>query len=251
MTRSFLFAALVTMAALVLFGSAAPGQESSNVLGQVVAATGVTQNGNPLPAGGTIFDGDMLTADASGEAVIKLSPTSQVAIRPNTAVHWARILTRKVMQIHSGNVLVENAGKDFTLVQTRRFNIRPATDQASRIYVGLMTDNTTYIEAAEGDVEIEDIKSSRSYTLPAGQNIFVPESAEGVPGLESRQPTPPPATTTSAPPSTPQPAPPKPASHNTALIAGIAAAAGIGGVVAAVAGHGGGGGSQPVSPSAP
>jgi hypothetical protein len=257
MTRSFLFAALATMAAVVFFGPAAPGQESSNVLGQVVSATGVTQNGNPLLPGGTIFDGDMLAADASGEAVIKLSPTSQVAIRPNTSVHWARILTRKVMQIHSGNVLVENAGKDFTLVQTPRFNIRPATQQASRIYVGLMTDNTTYIEAAEGDVEIEDIKSSRSYTLPAGQNTFVPESAEGVPGLESRQPAPPPAPTTtattsaSAPPSTPQPTPPKPASHNMALIAGIAAAAGIGGVVAAVAGHGGGGGGQPVSPSAP
>jgi hypothetical protein len=153
------------------------------------------------------------------------------------------------LQIHSGNVLVENAGRNFTLVQTPRFNITPRTEQASRIYVGLMTDNTTYIEAAEGDVEIEDIKSTRSYTLPAGQNTFVPESAEGVPGLESRQPPLPPGPAQAAP-STPQPAQPKPASHNTALIAGIAAAAGIGGVVAAVAGgHGGGG--QPVSPSAP
>jgi len=265
MTRNFLFAALATMAAVAVFGPAVPGQENvaatgqehADVLGQVVSATGLTQNGNLLPAGGTIFDGDMLITDASGEAVIKLSPTSQVAIRPNTSVHSARILTRKVIQIHSGNVLVENAGKDFTLVQTSRFNIRPATQQASRIYVGLMTDNTTYIEAAQGDVEIEDIKSSRSYILPAGQNTFVPESAEGVPGLESHQPAPPPATTsttsttttTSAPPSTPQPTQPKPASHNTALIVGIAAAAGIGGVVAAVAGGHGGGGSPPVSPS--
>jgi hypothetical protein len=249
MSRSFLFAALVTMAAVVLCGSAARGQENPNVIGQVVSATGITQNGNPLPPGGTIFDGDVLTADAAGEAVIKLSPMSQVAIRPNTSVHFARILTRKVLQIHSGNVLVENAGRNFTLVQTPRFNITPRTEQASRIYVGLMTDNTTYIEAAEGDVEIEDIKSSLSYTLPAGQNTFVPVSAEGVPGLESRQPPPPPGPAQAAP-STPQPVQPKPASHNTALIAGIAAAAGIGGVVAAVAGgHGGGG--QPVSPSVP
>jgi hypothetical protein len=251
MTRSFLFAALVTMAAVVLFGSAAPGQVNSNVIGQVVSATGITQNGNPLPPGGTIFDGDVLIADAAGEAVIKLSPMSQVAIRPNTSVHFARILRRKVLQIHSGNVLVENAGTDFTLVQTPRFNIRPRTEQASRIYIGLMTDNTTYIEAAEGDVEIENIKSLRSYTLADGQNTFVPESAEGIPGVEASQPTTPP-TPAQAAPSTPQPAPPKPASHNTALIAGIAAAAGIGGVVAAVAGsHGGGGGGQPVSPSAP
>jgi hypothetical protein len=249
MTRSFLFAAFATMAAVVLFGSPAPGQESTHVLGQVVSATGITQNGSPLPPGGTIFDGDMLAADATGEAVIKLSPTSQVAIRPNTTVHITRILTRKVVHIHSGNVLVENAGKDFILVKTPKFNITPRTEQASRIYVGLMTDNTTYIEAAEGDVEIEDIKSTRAYTLPAGQNTFVPESAEGVPGLESRQPPAPPAPTQAAP-SAPQPAQPKPASHNTALIAGIAAAAGIGGVVAAVAGSHGGGG-QPVSPSAP
>ena len=251
MTRSFLVAALVTMAVVVLFGSTARGQENPSVIGQVVSATGITQNGNPLPAGGTIFDGVVLTADAAGEAVIKLSPTSQVAVRPNTSVRFAKILTRKVLQIHSGNILVENVGKDFTLIQTPKFNIRPSTGQASRIYVGLMTDNTTYIEAAEGDVEIEDIKSSRAYTLPAGQNTFVPESAEGVPGLESRQPTPPP-TPAQAAPATPQPTQPKPASHNTALIAGIAAAAGIGGVVAAVAGsHGGGGGGQPVSPSAP
>jgi len=251
MTRSFLFAALVTMAAVFLFGSAASGQLNPNVIGQVVSATGITQNGNPLPPGGTVFDGDVLTVDAAGEAVIKLSPTNQVAIRPNSSVHFARILTRKVVQIHAGNVLVENAGKDFTLVQTPRFNIAPRTVQASRIYVGLMTDNTTYIEAAEGDVEIENIKSSRSYILPAGQNIFVPESAEDIPGVEPRQAIPP-STPAQVAPSTPPPAPPKPASHNTALIAGIAAAAGIGGVVAAVAGgHGGGGGGQPVSPSAP
>jgi len=249
MTRSFLFAALATMAAVVLCGSAAPGQENPNVLGQVVSAAGITQNGSPLPGGGTIFDGDLLAADANGKAVIKFSPTSQVAISPNTSVRFARILTRTVLQIQSGNVLVENAGKDFTLIQTPRFNIRPLTEQASSIYVGLMTDNTTYIEAVKGDAEIEDINSSRSYTLPAGQNTSVPESAEGIPGLQSHQPTPPPGPVQAAP-STPQPTQPKPTSHNTALIAGIAAAAGIGGIVAAVAGgHGGGG--QPVSPSGP
>jgi hypothetical protein len=250
MIKTFLFAALATMAVVVLFGSAGWGQEKTSVIGQVVSATGITQNGNLLPSGGTIFDGDVVITDASGEAVIKFSPTSQVAIRPNTSIHFATILTRKVVQIHAGNVLIENAGKDFTLVQTPRFNIRPLTEQASRIYVGLMTDNTTYIEAAEGDVEIEDIKSTRSYILPAGQNTFVPESAEGIPGLESRQ-APAPTTPAEAAPSTPQPAQPKPASHNMALIAGIAAAAGIGGVVAAVAGSHGGGGGQPVSPSAP
>jgi len=246
MTRMHSLAIVCTCAIVLAAIAATAAQESPEMMGQVVSAQEATQNGNPLPAGGTVFESDVISTGGGGQAVVKLSPTSQAELRANTSVLFTRILRRKVVQLHSGNVLVENAGKDFTLVRTVKYNISPQGEAPSKIYVGLMADNTTYIEAADNPLEIEDLKTGQVYVLPAGQNAFVPQNAEGVPGLA---PTQPPQTATVKPPATPTnptatpPAKPKSSSH-TGLIVGIAAAAGIGGAVAALAGgHGGGGGS--------
>jgi len=254
-----MLAVICGMATVPLALSGAGGQETPKapgvvVIGQVAAATEASQNGSPLLAGGTIFENDLLTTGPGGQAVIKFSATSQIQLQPSTSVHVMKILQRRVVRLHTGNVVVENAGRDFTLVQTGKFSIVPHSGDPSRFYVGFMADNTTYIEAAEGTAEIEDIKGGRTYILPAGQNTLVPENAQGIPGLTPSQPAQPPASTVpgTSQPATTQPAKPKPASHsNTGLIIGIAAAAGIGGAVAALAGGHGGSSGGNVSPSAP
>jgi len=235
------------VAAVCFFCFAGLAQESPTVIGQAVVSTGTTQNGISLPSGGTIFEGDLIATDASGRAVIKLSPTSQVTLNANTAVRFARVAERTWLRLQKGTLVAENAGKGFAVVETSRFHIVPATEGNSKVYVGLMADNSTYLESAEGAVTIDDIKSGQSYALPAGQSTLVAADASSVPGLQAQAVAPaPPAKETA--PTPPPPAPHKPPSHNTALIVGIVAAAGIGGGVAALSG---GGGGQPASPSAP
>lgn len=233
-----------------------PGQqeEPSNVIGKVVASAGATRNGNPLPSGGTVFDGDLLSTGAIGRTVIQLSPTNQVTLNENTSARFTRFVERVCLRLQSGTIVAENTGGSYVLVATTRFRIEPTSAAHSTIYVGVMTDNSTYIESVAGDVRIEEIQSGQSYLLPAGQNTLVPANASGVPGLQPLPATPTPTPASSTPPSNPQtPSAPTPHSHTTIIILGAAAGAGIVGAVAGLAGGGGGGsgGSQPVSPSAP
>ena len=244
-------AAVRAMVTICFFCLAAPAQESPIVIGQAVVSTETTQNGISLPSGGTIFDGDLVATGASGRAVVKLSPTNQVTLNANTAVRFARVVERTWLRLQKGTIAVENTGKDSAVVETPKFHIVPATEGTSKAYLGLMADNSTYIESAEGNVTIDDIKSGQSYVLPAGQSTMVPADSSGVPGLQPLRATPAPTPTPSTPPSHPQPPlAPRPHSHNTALLLGISAGAGIAGAVAGLSG-GGGGGGQPASPSAP
>jgi hypothetical protein len=242
---------LVLSAALTVcfFCLAAAAQQGPIVIGQAVLSTETTQNGIALPSGGTIFDGDLIVTGASGSAVVKLSPTTQVTLNANTTVHFARVVQRTWLRLQKGTVVVENTGKDFAVVETPKFQIVPGTEASSKAYVGLMADNSTYLESAEGNMVIDDIKSGQSYILAAGQSTLVPADASGVPGLQAQAVVPAPPVK-EAPPTPPPTTPPKPPSHHTGLIVGIAAAAGVAGGVAALAG-GGGGGGPPASPSAP
>ncbi|MGD0920762.1 MAG: FecR domain-containing protein [Terriglobia bacterium] len=247
MGTRFWLATVRVVVTICFFSLAVQAQETPIVIGQAVVSTETTQNGIALPSGGTIFDGDLIETGASGRAVVKLSPTNQVTLNVNTAVRFARVVERTWLRLQKGTIVVEYTGKDFAVVETPKFHIVPATEGTSRAYVGLMADNSTYIESAEGNVTIDDIKSGQSYVLPAGQSALVAADASIVPGLQAKAAPPaPPAKETA--PTPPPPAPRKPPSHKTALIVGIAAAAGIGGGVAALSG---GGGGQPASPSAP
>jgi hypothetical protein len=248
MRTRFSLAVVRTVLAVCFFCLAAAAQQGPIVIGQAVLSTQTTQNGIALPSGGTIFDGDLIVTGASGTAVVKLSPTTQVTLNANTTVRFARVVQRTWLRLQKGTVMVENTGKDFAVVATPKFQIVPGAEGSSKAYVGLMADDSTYIESAEGNVMIDDIKSGQSYLLPAGQSTLVPADASGIPGLQAQAAVPAPPVKEAPP--TPPTTPPKPPSHNTGLIVGIAAAAGVAGGVAALAG-GGGGGGPPASPSAP
>jgi hypothetical protein len=168
------------------------------------------------------------------------------------------------LRLQNGTVVAENKGESFVFVATTKFHIEPNSTAASKIYVGVMTDDSTYIESVVGEVKIQEIQSGQAFLLPAGQNTMVPADASGVPGLQPLQataapappetppPSNPPGNPPSNPPSNPQPASvSKPHSHTTLIILGAAAGAGVAAAVALSAGGHGGGGSQPVSPSSP
>jgi ferric-dicitrate binding protein FerR (iron transport regulator) len=232
-------------------GSSGQKEELSKVIGKVVASAGATRNGKPLPSGESVLEGDLVATGTSGRAVIQLSPTNQLTLNENTSARFTRIVERVWLQLQTGTVMAENKGESYVLVATTRFHIEPKTTEASKIYVGLMTDNSTYIESVAGDVKIEEIPTEQAYLLPAGQNTLVPANASGVPGLQPLQATAAATPAQGAPPSNPQPASaPKGHSHNTIIILGAAAGAGIAATVAALS-AGGGGASQPSSPSAP
>jgi ferric-dicitrate binding protein FerR (iron transport regulator) len=243
-----------------------PGQQepASNEIGKVTTAVGATRNGKPLATGQTVVDNDLVSTGAAGRAVVQLSPTNQITLNENTSARFSRVVERIWLRVQSGNIVAENKGESYALIVTAKFHIEPNSNAASRIYVGVMTDNSTYIESVTGDVRIEEIQTEQAYLLPSGQNTLVPASASGVPGLQPLQaaaPTPtaptPTSTTPTSTPSTPSSNPQTPSvaaahSHTGLIILGAAAAGGVAAAAAGLAGKGGGSsGSQPVSPSSP
>jgi predicted aspartyl protease len=254
MGSSFSNVAGKTLSALLLFGLAAPAQQTPAVIGQVVNSTGATQNGVSLPSGGTILDGDVVATGASGLAAIKLSAVSQITLNENTSVVFTKVLDQTRLRLQKGTVVVENSGKSLVVVATPKFEIQPAIAGSSKLYVGLMADKSTYIEAGQGDVAIVDTTTGQSYVLSAGHNTLVPENASGIPGLQPKQPAQAATTTPSpnVPAAQPQPAVPqkRSSSHGTAILIGLGAGGAAVAGVAAAAG-GGGGGGQAASPTVP
>jgi hypothetical protein len=257
MRGNFLHAFVVT-GAILLWGSyAICAQQPPVIIGQVVNSSEATQNGVALPSGGTIFDGDVVATGTNGQAVIKLSAASQVSLKENTSAVFSKVLDQTRLRLQKGTVVVENSGKSLVVVVTPKFEIQPSPTGNSKLYVGLMTDTSTYIESDQGQVVILDTKSGKSYELAAGQNTLIPENASGVPGLQPRQPAQTATATAPAPapnvPASqqPQPTAPQKAASHTGLLIGLGVAAGAAGGVAALAGGGSGSGSGPASPSVP
>jgi ferric-dicitrate binding protein FerR (iron transport regulator) len=244
-----------------------PGQQeqASNEIGKVTAAAGATRKGKPLAVGETVVNNDVISTGAAGRAVVQLSPANQITLNENTSARFTRVVERVWLQVQSGNIVAENKGESYALIVTPKFHIEPNSAAASKIYVGVMTDNSTYIESVTGDVRIEEIQSEQAYLLPAGQNTLVPPNTSGVPGLQPLQAAAPAPTTTLTPtttatttpaPATPSTNPQTPSvaaahSHTGLIILGAAAAGGVAAAAAGLAGKGGSSGSQPVSPSTP
>ena len=227
------------------------------VIGQVVSATAATQNGKPLSVGTLILDGDDVSTEADGNAVVQLLSTNQVTLSQNTSTRFTKPVDRIWLYLQSGAVTVENKGESIVLIATRRFHVESNSTGPSKIFVEVRTDESTYMEALAGDVRIREVPFDEAYLLPAGQKTLVPKYTLGLPGLR-------PLASNSIPTPMPEPPPseepttrPRRAagggghSNHTIIIVGIAAGGGIAGIVAALAGGGGGSSNPPVSPSAP
>lgn len=257
MRKAFLWVSAITGVILFFGIPATAAQQSPTVIGQVVNSTGATQNGVPLPSGGTIFDGDVIATGQDGKVVVKLSATSQASLNENTSVVFSKVLDQTQLRLQKGTVVAESSGKSLVVVVTPRFEIQPPLAGNSKLYVGLMADSSTYIESTEGQAVIVDEKSGSSYELANGRNTLIPANASGVPGLQPREPVQ--TATTSAGTSAPSPpaaqptptAPSKPASHGNGLLIGLGVAGGAGGAIAAFAGGGSGSSGGPASPSSP
>ena len=227
-----------------------PGEseKEGKVIGNAVTSTGATQNGQPLPSGGWVNDGDSVSTAATGRAVLQLLPTNQVTLDENTSARFSIPVNRVLLQLQNGTIVVENKGERNILVETSKFHIEPNSGAPSTTYVAIRSDNSTYIEALSGDVRIRDTQSDQTYLLPTGQNALVPANGSGVPGLQ-------PLSGNSNLTPTPQTSPSQPApgvrghSHTTIIILGVAAGGGIA-AAAAVALSGGGSGT-PASPVVP
>ena len=236
----------LALSVLCLTCSIALGQ-GRQVIGQLTAAKEASQNGITVPGEGTILEGDLITTGAGGQAVAKLSPTNLVTINENTSARFTRVSGRNKVRLEKGTLVAESSAEGSAVIGTPKFDVEPAAAGKAKLYVGLLADNSTYVEALEGDALIKELKSGDSYLLPSGQNTLVPEGVTGIPGLQARKEPPIVAEKKTAPPAKPS-VRPKQSSHTGAIVAGVAIAAGAGAAVAAASGKGG---SQPASPSAP
>jgi hypothetical protein len=241
-----------TGVAVFFFGLTAFGQTPPAVIGEVEISTSATLNGAPLPGGVTIFDGDVVATGPNGEAVVRLLPDDEVVLNEKTSVAFSKAQDRVRLILRRGTLVLQNNGKGPVAVVTPKFVIQPAQPGNARLYVGLMADQSTYIEASQGNMLIVDESSGKSYLLLEGQNTLVPRNASGIPGLQPRQSI---YVATSKPnritPSTEQRPRRISTSHNHHLAIGLGIAAAAAGGVTAMVAKSGSGSAPSVSPSVP
>lgn len=234
-------------------GAGIPGQNEGTAvaIGKAVGATEAIRSGSELHAGESIHDNDLLSTGVSGTAVVQTSAGNQVTLNANTIGRFTVQAGRVRFRMEEGTVVGEGKGEGAILIATPNFLIQPIAPAPSKIYVGVQTDGSTYIESQSGDVRIDDLQTNQAYLLPSGQSVLVPAGTTGIAGLQTLQPANPSAATSSAAPSNPQSASAnKPQGHTGLIILGVAGGAGAAAAAALAGGHGGGG-SQPVSPSSP
>jgi hypothetical protein len=213
------------------------------VVGKIVSSSRASLDEIMIPDGGTILIGDTLSTSKGGNALVKLSATTQASLSGGTTVFFGKNADRLSAKVSSGTLVIETLGKDAPIVETALYTTEPAEPGKAVYLVAVLPDKSTVITARHGKVSIRDISSGRSYLLPEGYSA-VPQGSSDDPGQEEQ----------------PKQAPGLPAgqsrekppeihnSHRTLII--ILAAGAAGGVGAAVAASGGGGGA-PASPSGP
>ena len=145
-----------------------------DAIGQVVSSSEATLNGKPLSAGEWILDGDTVSTDVTGRAVVKLWPSNQATIEGNSSASFTRPVERIWLQLQRGTIDVENTGESNILVTTAKFHIEPSNGAAGRIVLTIRTDDCTYIDARAGDVRIEDVQSQKSRVLASGAHTLIP-----------------------------------------------------------------------------
>lgn len=167
-----------------LFGLSLRAADGRQVLGRVVASSGVTLEGVPIPNEDTILAGDLLTTPRGGTALVKFSPTSQANIAEVTTVRFGYAGANPLAQISSGTMVTTTLGTEALIVETSKYRIAPAEQGKAIHVVAVLPDETTVVAARYGGVSITEISSGLRYVLPEGKYAAIPASSVGVPSQE-------------------------------------------------------------------
>ena len=108
-----------------LLGLSLRAADGREVVGRVVASSGVTLEGVPIPNEDTILAGDLLRTPKSGTALVKFSPTGQANIAEETSVRFGYAEGNPLAQISSGTMVTTTQGKDVLIVETPKYRIEP------------------------------------------------------------------------------------------------------------------------------
>ena len=133
-------------------GASGQGQQPANAIGKVVAAVAATRNGAPLSPDQVIFNDDLVATGTSGRLVVQLSPTSQITLQEGTSGHLTRMVERVWLRLERGKAAAESKGEGSALIATSKYYIEPASLAPSQVFVWVLLDNSTYVEAVIGDV---------------------------------------------------------------------------------------------------
>jgi hypothetical protein len=218
------------------------------VIGQIVQASGTTNDGVAALGGGTVLAGDTLATAQGGAALVRTPGGGQVEVSENTIVGFSGSPGQVVAKIAQGTIVVQGPNPEFLVVETAQCRIRPAEQASATLAVSVSSGGNATITARTGSISVTGIASGQARTLAQGETFVCPNApAPPAQGREESAPAPG-EQAGQAPPSQA----PAPKHSNTALLLlllGGGAAAGIGAAVAA-GGHGGSSGG-PASPSAP
>ena len=165
-----------------LLGLSLRASDSRPVVGRVVASSGVTLEGVPIPNEGTMLTGDLLMTPKGGTALVEFSSTTQANIAEETSVRFAYAGSNPLAQISSGTMVTMTQRKDVLIVETPKYRIEPGEQGKAIHVVAVLPDESTVVAARSGGVSITEISSGLRYVLPEGKYAAIPASSTGVPG---------------------------------------------------------------------
>ena len=151
-------------------------------LGLVRFSHAASLGGMPVPGSEVIFDGDLITTSAGGNAIVVLPPGTRVSIAENSSVRFVRDREMVRAELVCGVVVSESAGKPALVVTTPKYLFAPAPEGGSRYLVQLSREQATVAAAIKGSVIVKSGKANASYVLPEGNFAAISASAAGVPG---------------------------------------------------------------------
>jgi hypothetical protein len=152
------------------------------VLGRVVASPGVSLGGVLIPNEGTVQAGDLLATPKGGNALVKLSPTTEANLAEETSVRFGYAAGNPTAQLSLGTIVTTTQSKGGLIVETPKYRIEPAEQEKVTHVVAVLTDGGTVVAARRGGVSITEISSGQRYVLPEGKYAEIAASSAGVPG---------------------------------------------------------------------
>lgn len=154
---------------------------SQPVIGSIVNSSHATLAGVTVRGQGTLTTGAVLSTAKGGSALVRFSADAQAGLSGETSVRFSSADGRVSAKLSSGTMAAKSAGNETLVVETPRFKVEPAQNQALYI-VAMLPGGTTIVSARQGNLAVTDTNSGKKHFVPQGHYAKISNAPGAVPG---------------------------------------------------------------------
>jgi ferric-dicitrate binding protein FerR (iron transport regulator) len=173
--------AFATIAACLLWLTPLARAEGDAPLGRILHSYGTTLGAVSGSGPQTILNGEVLTTNGAGNALVELSSGARVKITENSSVRFVRDEQKIQMQLDTGQVVVETSTSPAVVVSTSKYRFEAAQLAECRYLVRVSKEQGTTVGAMKGNVLIQPPTAGGSYILHQGSYAAINADGSGLP----------------------------------------------------------------------